>query len=219
MSIPSLDKYFRNQETGKLKEIMGFIVDNGPSEAASNLLVQMLLVRFLNFLDLDKVTQRSFAEYLRERNFVERVHTVKNKVLSDRGPFSSHHVHEQASPGSKDHNKNMEHIAKEVIDCISKGFFSKESIECFWGIGSNKNFIFNNEVGLKSLRLLSEEGRKEDETIYQPMKGEILSYLENVWWAKKNLREHMAKIMSHLTSSNRPYIDNCSTSIFRACEC
>ena len=49
MSIPSLDKYFHNQETGKLKEIMGFIVDNGPSEAASNLLVQMLLVLVSQF--------------------------------------------------------------------------------------------------------------------------------------------------------------------------
>ena len=29
----------------------------------------------------------------------------------------------------------------------------------------------------------------------------------------------MAKIMSHLTSSKRPYIDNCSTWIFRAGEC
>lgn len=68
---------------------MGFNVDNGPSEAPSNLLVQMLLVRFLKFLDLDKVTQRSFAEYLSKRNFVERVHTVENKVLSDHSHFNS----------------------------------------------------------------------------------------------------------------------------------
>ena len=33
MSIPSLDKFFRNPQTGKLKEVMGFIVDNGPSES------------------------------------------------------------------------------------------------------------------------------------------------------------------------------------------
>lgn len=66
MCIPSLDKFFRNQETGKLKAIMGFIVDNGPSEAPSNLLVQMLLVRFLKFFDLDKVTQRPFAEKQKE---------------------------------------------------------------------------------------------------------------------------------------------------------
>ena len=63
MCIPSLDKFFRNSETGKLKEIMGFIVDNGPSEAPGNLLVKMLLVRLLKFLDPDKVMQRSFAEF------------------------------------------------------------------------------------------------------------------------------------------------------------
>lgn len=68
MTIPSLDKFFRNPETGKLKEIMGFVVDNGPSEAPASFLVQMLLVRLLKFLDLDKVTQRSFAEYLSKRN-------------------------------------------------------------------------------------------------------------------------------------------------------
>ena len=69
MSIPALDGFFRNPNTGKLKEIMGFIADNSPSEAPSNFLVRMLLVRFLKFLDLDKVTQRSFAEYLSKRNF------------------------------------------------------------------------------------------------------------------------------------------------------
>lgn len=36
MYIPSLNKFFRNQKTGKLKEIMGFITDNGPSEVPNN---------------------------------------------------------------------------------------------------------------------------------------------------------------------------------------
>ena len=97
MCIPSLDKFFRNQETGKLREIMGFIVDNGPSEAPSNFLVLMLLVRPLNSLDLDKVTEKSFAEYLSKRNFIERVHTVENKVLLDHSPFSSHCVRDSIS--------------------------------------------------------------------------------------------------------------------------
>ena len=52
MSISSLDTYFRNPDTGNLKEVMGFIVDNGPSEAPSSFLVQMLLVRFLKFLNV-----------------------------------------------------------------------------------------------------------------------------------------------------------------------
>ncbi|KAJ7386014.1 hypothetical protein OS493_012347 [Desmophyllum pertusum] len=111
MCIPSLDKFFRNQKTWKLKEIMGFIVDNGPSEAASNFLVKMLLVRLLKFLDLDKTTQRSFAEYLSKQNFVERVRTVENKALSDHRPFSLKLVHETTSPGSKEHNENMERMA------------------------------------------------------------------------------------------------------------
>ena len=113
----------------------------------------MLLVRLLNFLDLDKITQRSFAEYLSKRNFVEHVHTVENKVLSDHGPFSSHWVHERASPGSKEHSENMEYMANEVINCISKGVFNKQPIECFQGIGSNKNFIFGDEDGLKLFSL------------------------------------------------------------------
>ena len=52
MSIPSLDTFFRNPDTGNLKEVMGFIVDYGPSEARS-FLVQMLLVRLLKFLNLE----------------------------------------------------------------------------------------------------------------------------------------------------------------------
>ena len=100
MSIPSLDVFFRNLETGKLKEIFTFIANDGPSEAPGSLLVQMLLVRLLKFLDLDKVTQRSFAEYLSKRNFIEQVHPIENKVLSDHGPFCSTSVHKGAPPGS-----------------------------------------------------------------------------------------------------------------------
>ena len=43
MSIPSLDKFFRNPQTGKLKEVMGFIVDNGPSESLSSFLMRGLV--------------------------------------------------------------------------------------------------------------------------------------------------------------------------------
>ena len=117
-------------------------MDNGPSETPSNLLVQMLLVRFLKFLDLDKVTQRSFAEYLSKRNFVERVHTVKNKVLSDQGPFNSKPIHDTSPPGSKQHHENMESMANEVIDYIGKGVYNEEPIKCFQGVGKEDNFVF-----------------------------------------------------------------------------
>ena len=145
MTIPSLDKFFRNPETGTLKEIMGFIVDNGPSEAPASFLVQMLLVHLLKFLDLDKVTQRSFAEYLSKRNPVERVHAAENNALSSHGPFSSKMIHKNASPGSKQHKENMESMALEVIQCIGKGMYNKETIKCFRGIGSEEKFIFTDE--------------------------------------------------------------------------
>ena len=71
MSHSELTQFFRNPVTGQSKEVFAFVVDNGPSEAPANLQVQMLLVRLMKFLNLDKATQRSFAEYLSKRNFVE----------------------------------------------------------------------------------------------------------------------------------------------------
>ena len=93
---------------------MGFIVDNGPSESPSSFFVQMLLVRFLKFLNLDKVMQRAFAEYLSKRNPVERVRAIENRALSSHGPFCSKAIHEHVSPGSKEHKQNMEHMASAV---------------------------------------------------------------------------------------------------------
>lgn len=171
MCIPSLDSFFRNQTTGKLKEMMGFIVDNGPSEAQNNFSVQMLIVRLVKFLDLDKAAQRSFAEYLSKRNFVERVHTVENKVLSDHGPFSSKQVHEAGSPGSKEHKENMERLAQDIVKCIGKGVFNKEQIRCFRGTGSEENYIFGDEEELKNFSLLSEERKRKDKT-YHPIQSE-----------------------------------------------
>lgn len=172
MCIPSLDSFFRNQTTGKLKEMMGFIVDNGPSEAQNHFSVQMLIVRLVKFLDLDKATQRSFAEHLSKRNFVERVHTVENKVLSDHGPFSSKQVHEAGSPGSKEHKENMERMAQDIVKCIGKGVFNKEQIRCFRGTGSEENYIFGDEEELKNFSLLSEERKRKDKTYYHPIQSE-----------------------------------------------
>ena len=154
MTFPSLDKYFRNPVTGQLKEVMGFIVDNGPSESPSSFLVQMLLVRFLKFLNLDKVTQRAFAEYLSKRNPVERVHAIENRALSSHGPFCSKAIHEHVSPGSKEHQQNMEHMASEVCKCIGNAIYNEEPIQCFRGIGADDKFVFDDESSLKSFSLL-----------------------------------------------------------------
>jgi hypothetical protein len=87
LTLPSLDVLFRNPNTGKLKDEIIFVVDNGPSEQPSSPMVQMLLVRLLKFLGLKKILQVSFAEYHSKRNFVERVHASENFALSRHGPF------------------------------------------------------------------------------------------------------------------------------------
>ena len=215
MTIPSLDKFFRKPETGRLKEIMGFIVDNGPSEAPASFLVQMLLIRLLKFLDLDKVTQRSFAEYLSKRNPVERVHAAENNALSSHGPFSSKMIHKNASPGSKQHKENMESMAQEVIQCIGKGMYNKETIKCFRGIGSEEKFIFTDVEGLKSFGLLSDERKEEDESKYRPVNNEILAYLENVWAVKKNFIGSYSDDYRTLKCIKTACTDKYSTSVFR----
>ena len=68
-------------------------------------------------------------------------------------------IHEKASPGSKQHQENMESMAGEVIQCIGKGMYNKETIKCFRGIDSEEKFIFRDEEGLKSFGLLSDERR------------------------------------------------------------
>lgn len=150
---------------------------------------------------------------------MERVHTVENKVLSDHGPFESKPVHDTAPPGSKEHYENMESMANEVIDCIGKGVFNKEPIECFRGVGKEDNFIFRDEDELKSFSLLSEERKKEDRTSYQPSNSEMLKYLENVWSVKKNFKGTYGEDYVTLTSSKTAFTDNYSTTIFREDEC
>ena len=82
LTKPSLDKFFRNANAGKLKRGFIFVVDNRPAEDPSSHLVQMLMVRLLKLLNLDKVIKVSFAEYHSKRNFVERIHAVEDKLLA-----------------------------------------------------------------------------------------------------------------------------------------
>ena len=175
----------------------------------------MLLVRLLKFLDLDEATQRSFAEYLSKRNFVERVHTAENKVLSDHGPFSSKMVHAVAAPGSKEHYENMKRMAQDVVDCIGKAVFNKEPIKCFRGVGSEENYIFRDENELKSFSVLSEERKLKDQTSYCPVQCERLTYLEKVWCVKSNFKGTYVEDYNTLTSSKTAFKDNYNTTVFR----
>ena len=127
---------------------MVFVVDNGPAKQPSSHLVQMCLVRLLNFLQLDKLTQVSFAEYHSERNFVERVHAEENRVLSKHGPFDSKPLHKQATAGSKEHAENMESVAEEVRKCIVQGSFGGHPLQCYRGVKQSE-YVFNDEKELQ----------------------------------------------------------------------
>ena len=76
-------------------------MDNGPSEAPGSITVQLLHVRLVKFLNLEKAVQRSFAEYLSKRNFVERCHAVENKALEKHERFCSKQIHPSAAPGTE----------------------------------------------------------------------------------------------------------------------
>ena len=78
---------FCNPSTGKLKDEIILVVDDGLSEQPSSRMVQMLLVRLLKFLKLKIIVHVLFAEYHSRRNFVERVRSIENFALSRHGPF------------------------------------------------------------------------------------------------------------------------------------
>ena len=82
LTLDGLDLFFRDPDTGCLKNKFIFVVDNGPAEQPSSPVVQMCLVRLLLCLKLEKIVQVSFVEYHSKRNYVERVHAEENRVLS-----------------------------------------------------------------------------------------------------------------------------------------
>ena len=101
-----------------------------PQSSLSGHIVQMSIMRLLNFLNISKITQVSFAEYHSKRNFVEHVYAKENRVLSKHGPFLSIPLHKTASVGSKEHIQNLESVAKKVRRTIVRGSFGGHRLFC-----------------------------------------------------------------------------------------
>lgn len=125
----NLDSFFRNPDTGRLKEHFVFIADNGPGEAPSSSLVAMWLVRLARILQLKSVSQKSFAEYHSKRNFVERVHAVHNASLSYR-VFKSNKIHETYSTGDENHKAKMEAMTSDVKLSLNHTKFGEDHALC-----------------------------------------------------------------------------------------
>ena len=165
----ALDKFFRNPQTGKLKENFIFIVDNGPSEAPSHPMVKMWLARLLVVLQLTSITQKSFAEYHSKRNPVEQVLAVENRALSNE-VFTSTGVHAEYEKGDKRHLQNMEFMASKVKTCLDKVQYGGRPIHTQRGIGNDENFVFNDEEQLSNFLARSEMLNSKYEGNYYPKK-------------------------------------------------
>ncbi|CAB4026118.1 Hypothetical predicted protein [Paramuricea clavata] len=180
LSNPALDEYFRNSDTGKLKEHFIFIVDNGPSEAPSNSLVKMWLVRLARILQLKSITQKSFAKYHSKRNPVERVHAVENRALSNK-VFPSKGVHKDYQIGSKQHLDNMEYMAREVQQCLERAQYGGRPIVTLRGIGFNEKFVFDDEEQLVNFLGRSERLKNEDDGHYYPKQNKLWQEVALIW--------------------------------------
>ena len=93
----------------------------------------MYLVCLLRFLNLEKVTKVSFAEYHSKRNYVERVNAEENRVLSKHGIFKSNCIHSSATIGSEEYKQNMEHMASEFAQCVNHASFRGKPLLCYQG--------------------------------------------------------------------------------------
>ena len=181
LTLPALVELFTDKVTGNLKKEFTFIVDNGPAETPSSVLVQLCLVRLLKLLKLNKVSQLSFSEYHSKRNHVERVHAEENRELSKHGAFCSKAVHEHASVGSGEHKQNMEHMAEEVRKCISQGSFGSNRLMCFRGVKS-EDHVFTDMEQAQSFLALSEQAKSQFTPLtYKPEQNKVLQDLHLFW--------------------------------------
>ncbi|XP_066915452.1 uncharacterized protein [Clytia hemisphaerica] len=200
MENPGLDSKFRSTFTDRLKPNFSFIVDNGPGEAPSSWLVRMLLVRLLNYFNLDSVAQLSFAEYNSKMNFVERVHTKENLCLYAHGPFDTKTVHQNFKVGDEKHKANMEAMATEVVNCISQGKYSDHPISTFRGI-KDEEYVFDDEEKLRQFLLLSEEGKAECDWSYMPKDVPLNTAMTLTWNANGSTERRYIDDYKYLTSS------------------
>ena len=74
------------------------------------------------------VVQLSFAEYHSKRNYIEHVHAIENELLSKHGTFKLHTVSKE---GSLEHQKAVEDMANELIECLGHGQYGGESLQAF----------------------------------------------------------------------------------------
>lgn len=179
----------------------------------------MCLSRLFNFLDLDQITQVSFAEYHSKRNFVERVYAEENRVLSKHGPFSSSAMHHLAKAGTQEHVNNMEYAAEEVRNCLTQASFGGKFLMSYRGMSPDK-YVFADEQELHKFLYINKEGKK----IFLPSTfsvkaGEVLDSLHMFWNINKELRgeylnDYQAICNELYPETRTAWLDKYTTSLY-----
>jgi len=95
-------------------------------------------------------------------------------VLSKRGPFSNKLLYPHASPGSKEHKANMEHMTEKIRACIIGGSFGSKPLHAYRGVKFS-DFIFTDKEQLQMFLELNEEGKVQFSQVnYTAKSGEAL---------------------------------------------
>ena len=132
------------------------------------------------------VTQKSFAEYHSKRNPVERVHAVHNRALSNE-VFSSKGIHKNFEIGDEYHLENMEHMAKEVEQCLATTQYGGKSCVVQRGLGKQDNFVFDDELQLVTFLGKNECQKNLDDNLYKPIQNDLWKEITTLWDLDENM--------------------------------
>ena len=178
MTLPALDRFFPNPNTGKLKEIIVSVVDNGVDMPRSPM-VMMLLTRLRRFLKLETVVRVSYAEYHSKRNPVERVHAVHTVQLEKHGPF---YFNSNLRTDTENHKKELEKLREDIKDELSQANFGGTHTLVINGVGEEENFVFNDIENLEKFLRLNEDKKQKCEITYNAnRRSKVLHELVDIW--------------------------------------
>ena len=178
MTLPALDRFFRNPNTGKLKEIIVSVVDNGVDMPRSPM-IMMLLTRLRRFFKLETVVRVSYAEYHSKRNPVERVHAVHTVQLEKHGPF---YFNSNLRTDTENHKKELEKLREDIKDELSQANFGGTHTLVINGVGEEENFVFNDIENLEKFLRLNEDKKQKCEITYNANRtSKVLHELVDIW--------------------------------------
>ena len=103
--------------------------------------------------------------------------------MSKHGVFDAHKVHKHAELGSPQHKENMEAKSKDVIASLKGTTFGGKPVYPMRGSGDS--LVFDDETQLKEFGQLTDERKRQCETLYFPNRN-VFQYLVKNWDGDEN---------------------------------